>query len=56
MRLAGILDARLHSLRHFHAAVLISAGYDIEAVPKRWVTQDDLDVKVMTWANPTSVW
>jgi integrase len=34
MRLAGIIDARLHNLRHFFAAVLISAGYDIEAVSK----------------------
>lgn len=34
MRLAGIVDARLHNLRHFFAAVLISAGYDIEAVSK----------------------
>lgn len=34
MRQAGIADARLHNLRHFYAAVLISAGYDIEAVSK----------------------
>jgi integrase len=34
MRRAGIADARLHSLRHFYAAVLISAGYDIDAVSK----------------------
>lgn len=34
MRLAAIIDARLHNLRHFFAAVLISAGYDIEAVSK----------------------
>jgi integrase len=26
MRLAGIIDAKLHNLRHFFAAVLISAG------------------------------
>jgi integrase len=34
MRQAGIADARPHNLRHFYAAVLISAGYDIEAVSK----------------------
>jgi integrase len=34
MRRAGIADARLHSLRHFYAAVLISAGYDIDGVSK----------------------
>jgi integrase len=34
MRRAGIADARLHNLRHFFAAVLISAGYDIDAVSK----------------------
>jgi integrase len=32
VRLAGIIDARLHNLRHFFAAVLISSGYDIETV------------------------
>ena len=27
-------DARLHNLRHFYATVLISSGYDIDAVSK----------------------
>jgi integrase len=34
MRRAGIGDSKLHSLRHFFAATLISAGYDIDAVSK----------------------
>jgi integrase len=34
MRRAGIADAKLHTLRHFYAAALISAGYDIDAVSK----------------------
>lgn len=34
MRRAEIADARLHNLRRFCAAVLISAEYDIDAVSK----------------------
>lgn len=34
MRRAGIVMAKLHALRHFYAAVLIAAGYDIEAISK----------------------
>jgi integrase len=33
-RTIGIGDSKLHSLRHFYAATLISAGYDIDAVSK----------------------